>query len=74
MAISTCCSAETDTDIMLCGQCKEHCDVIEAHCLKCDWEGMDDDLEVDGESTQEDGMVIRVMCPKCGSEDIEDNL
>ena len=47
-------------------------DKPEVHCQECDWEGLESDLDVDGEWTQEDGLVCDFMCPKCGSQEIED--
>ena len=71
MSESNCCGAKViHSDI--CAKCKEHCDEIEVYCTNCDWEGKENDLEFDGEFTQEDGMIGYVYCPKCGKETIED--
>jgi len=42
------------------------------HCSSCGWEGKEDDIEFDGEFTQEDGFIGREMCPVCGKEELED--
>ena len=30
--VSNCCGASIDTDILICYECKEHCDIAECEC------------------------------------------
>lgn len=59
MSESSCCGSRVYlTDI--CTKCGEHCDVIEAYCPHCQWDGPNS--EVIGDD----------VCPKCGKRGIED--
>ena len=37
-------------------------------CSNCEWEGSEDDLEMDYYAEHESSMPIATICPKCKSE------
>ena len=71
MSESNCCGAPIVENTDLCSKCLEHCDEIEVFCTSCDWEGKNDDLEMDGENDSLSSW-INFYCPKCHSQEIED--
>lgn len=48
-------------------------DMIKCHCLDCEWEGNETQLDVDGENDSV-SYWANFYCPKCHSENIEREL
>jgi hypothetical protein len=43
MSISNCCGAYVDEDILICSECKEHCEAIPSECSECGSENINDE-------------------------------
>lgn len=68
MSESSCCGAQI-IHADLCAKCKDHCDVIEVFCIKCDWAGKESELAVDNDL---ESFWQNSYCPECHSKEIKD--